>query len=129
MEEGPVFSPGFERRGGILPVIAQDVRDRRILMLAYANEEALRETIKTGLATFWSTSRAQLWRKGATSGDHLKVVDILVDCDQDALIYLVEPQGQGACHTKDPTTGKARLSCFYRKIDFKTGGLAPLDSR
>lgn len=109
-------------------MIAQDARDRRILMLAYANEEALRETIKTGLATFWSTSRGKLWRKGDTSGDHLKVVDILVDCDQDALIYLVEPLGEGACHTKDPTTRKARPSCFYRKIDFKTGKLAPLDS-
>lgn len=127
MEEGAALSPGFQRRGGLLPVIAQDARDRRVLMLAYANEEALRETMKTGLATFWSTSRGELWRKGETSGDHLKVVDILVDCDQDALIYLVEPQGHGACHTKDPATGKARPSCFYRKIDFKTGGLAPLE--
>jgi phosphoribosyl-AMP cyclohydrolase len=129
IEEGAGFSPGFERRNGLLPVIVQSARDRRILMLAYANQTALGETMKTGLATFWSTSRNELWRKGDTSGDRLKVVDILVDCDQDALIYLVELGGEGACHTKDPATQKARLSCFYRKIDFKTGKLAPFDSR
>lgn len=125
MEEGSTFSPGFTRRGGFLPVIVQDSNDLRILMLAYANETALRETMKSGLATFWSTSRNELWKKGETSGDYLKIVDILVDCDQDALVYLVEPQGAGACHTKDPATGKARRSCFYRKVDLATGGLAP----
>jgi len=125
IEEGSAFSPGFTRRGGLLPVIVQDAGDRRILMLAYANETALRETMKSGLATFWSTSRNELWKKGETSGDHLKVVDIFVDCDQDALIYLVEPQGDGACHTKDPATGKTRRSCFYRKLNPATGGLTP----
>jgi phosphoribosyl-AMP cyclohydrolase len=125
MEEGSTFLPGFARRGGFLPVIVQSASDRRILLLAYANETALRETVKSGLATFWSTSRNELWRKGETSGDRLKIVDILVDCDQDALIYLVEPQGVGACHTKDPATGKARSSCFYRKIDLSAGGLTP----
>lgn len=123
LEEGEDFSPAFERRGGLLPAIVQDCRDNSILMLAYVNEEALRKTLKSGLATFWSTSRNELWTKGETSGDHLKITGIFVDCDQDALIYLVEPVGAGACHTKDPATGKARKSCFYRKVDLSTGKL------
>ncbi len=113
----------FEKRGGLVPVVAQDAKSGRILMLAYANKEALDKTIKLGMATFWSTSRNEIWTKGATSGDYLKIVDILTDCDQDALIYVVEPEGAGACHTHDPKSGVARESCFYRKVDLKTGKL------
>jgi phosphoribosyl-AMP cyclohydrolase len=79
------------------------------------------------MATFWSTSRNELWTKGATSGDFLKIIDIYVDCDQDAIVYRVEPQGQGACHTKDPATNVARKSCFYRKVDLKSGGLETIE--
>ncbi len=79
------------------------------------------------MATFWSTSRNELWTKGATSGDFLKIIDIYLDCDQDAIVYRVEPQGQGACHTKDPETDAARKSCFYRKVDLETGSLEAID--
>ena len=126
LEEGKVLEIDFEKRGGLATAIVQDVRDGQILMLAYINKEALEETLKSSMATFWSTSRNELWKKGATSGDFLKIVDIFVDCDQDAVVYRVEPQGQGACHTKDPATGKARKSCFYRRVNLKTGELEGL---
>ena len=72
-------------------------------------------TIKTGHATFWSTSRNELWEKGATSGDVLEIVEIRVNCEQNSLLYLVRPLGKGACHTKDKN-GVARSSCYYRKL-------------
>lgn len=116
LEEGAAFTPQFEKRGGLLPVIVQSVEDKEILMLGYANQAALDETIRRRLATFWSTSRQSLWTKGESSGDYLKVEEIRSDCDQDALIYLVRPQGEGACHTKNQA-GKARYSCFYRRLN------------
>jgi len=117
LEEGTELLIDFDKRGGLIPAVVQDVTDGRILMVAYVNELALRTTFEKGMATFWSTSRDELWTKGETSGDFLKIIDIFTDCDQDALIYQVEPQGGGACHTKDPETGKTRETCFYRKID------------
>jgi phosphoribosyl-AMP cyclohydrolase len=91
-------------------------------MLGYANPAALSESISTKMATFWSTSRQELWTKGKTSGDYLQIDDILVDCDQDALLYKVTSLGSGACHTKN-AQGQARKSCFYRKIN-ESGELA-----
>ncbi len=117
LEEGTELLIDFEKRGGLIPAVVQDVADGRILMVAYVNPEALKVTLEKGMATFWSTSRNELWTKGETSGDFLKIVEILTDCDQDALIYRVEPQGGGACHTKDPETGKTRETCFYRKFE------------
>ncbi len=120
LEEGLALSINFEKRGGLVPGVVQDVRDGGILMLAYVNEAALRKTLDSGMATFWSTSRNELWTKGETSGDYLKIVDVLVDCDQDALVYRVQPQGRGACHTKDTETGDTRKTCFYRSVDRRT---------
>ncbi len=120
LEEGTELTLDYVKRDGFLPCVVQDVTNGRILMLGYVNQQALDTTLEKGMATFWSTSRSELWTKGETSGDFLKIVEVLTDCDQDALIYRVEPQGQGACHTKDPNTGKARKSCFYRKIDLST---------
>ncbi len=117
LEEGTELLIDFEKRGGLIPAVVQDVADGRILMVAYVNPEALRTTLAKGMATFWSTSRNELWTKGETSGDFLKIVEILTDCDQDALVYRVEPQGGGACHTKDPESGKTRETCFYRKFE------------
>jgi phosphoribosyl-AMP cyclohydrolase len=117
LEEGAELGIDFAKRGGFVPAIVQDVKDGRVLMLAYVNAEAFATTLEKGMATFWSTSRNELWTKGETSGDFLKIVEILTDCDQDALIYRVEPQGGGACHTKNPETGKTRESCFYRRLD------------
>lgn len=117
LEEGAELQIDFDKRGGLVPAVVQDVADGRVLMLAYVNREALQTTFDKGMATFWSTSRNELWTKGETSGDFLKIVEILVDCDQDALVYRVEPQGGGACHTKDAQTGKTRPTCFYRRVD------------
>lgn len=119
LEEGTALTIDFDKRGGLVPAVVQDVADGRILMLAYVNSEALDVTFEKGMATFWSTSRNELWTKGETSGDFLKIVDILTDCDQDALVYRVEPQGGGACHTKDPDSGRTRATCFYRKADLR----------
>ena len=127
LEEGSEISIEFEKRGGLIPAIVQDVRDGRVLMLAYVNAEAFETTLQKGMATFWSTSRNELWTKGETSGDFLKIVEILADCDQDALIYRVEPQGGGSCHTKNPETGKTRETCFYRKIDLTNKTLVAAD--
>ena len=127
VEEGNQLQLDFAKRGGLLPAVVQDVRDGRVLMLAYVNAEAFETTLKKGMATFWSTSRNELWTKGETSGDFLKIVDILTDCDQDALIYRVKPQGGGACHTKNPVSGKTRETCFYRKLNLNTQNLVAAD--
>ena len=114
LEEGLEMALQFEKRGGLIPVVAQDYRSGEVLMVAYANEKALAETVKTGYATFWKTSENRPWTKGETSGDFLEVKEILTDCDQDALVYRVEKLGVGVCHTE-------RGSCFYRRIS--RGGL------
>lgn len=105
----------FDKRGGLVPVVVQDFSTREVLMLAYVNRAAYKKTVRIGYATFWSTSRNKLWTKGKTSGDLLRMKEIKVDCDKDALLYLVEPLGAGACHSKN-AEGKARYSCFYRRV-------------
>ena len=122
LEEGFQFTPQFDKRGGLLPVAVQETETGQLLMLASITEEALHKTIKTGLATFWSTSRNQLWTKGETSGDFLKVDNILVDCDQDALVYQVTLHGEGVCHTFD-RQGNHRKACFYRELDLEKNTL------
>jgi phosphoribosyl-AMP cyclohydrolase len=119
LAEGTDLTIDFDKRNGFVPCIVQDVSDGEILMLAYVNDLALETTFDKGLATFWSTSRNELWTKGETSGDFLKIVEVLIDCDQDALVYRVEPKGAGACHTKD-AEGATRRSCFYRSVDVGT---------
>ena len=94
----PIESLAFEKRDGLLPVVVADVRDGRVLTLAYANREALERTLETEQAHYWSTSRNALWRKGETSGNTQRVVRIEIDCDADALIYHIEQTGSGACH-------------------------------
>ena len=94
---------------GLVPVIVQDSESREVLMMAYANDEAVRLTKETGYAHYYSRSRKKLWKKGEESGHFQKVVSILADCDEDCLIYFVEQQG-AACHT-------GYLSCFYRTLD------------
>ena|SRR5690625_3104317 len=93
---------------GLLPVIAQDEADGTVLMLAWANEEALRLTLETGDAHYFSRSRGELWRKGATSGNTQKVLGVRTDCDADALLYFVRQTGP-ACHT-------GARSCFFEKL-------------
>ncbi|MBB6460896.1 phosphoribosyl-AMP cyclohydrolase [Flammeovirga kamogawensis] len=116
LEEGTAIDIQFDKRGGLVPVIVQDVDSMEIVMQGWCNKLALDTTLELGKATFWSTSRNELWTKGMTSGDYLEIVDILTDCDQDSLLYKVKMVGSGACHTKN-SSGKARKSCFYRKIE------------
>lgn len=115
VEETDSLQLQFDKRGGLLPVIVQHVESREILMLGYTNREALNFTIKHKMATFWSTSRQELWVKGKTSGNTLHVKEIRVDCDQDALIYLADLEGDGVCHTKNENN-IFRTSCFYRSL-------------
>ena len=99
----------------VVPVAVQDADSKEVLIVAYVNEAALQHTLAHGVATFWSTSRNELWVKGATSGDTLQVVEVRVNCEQNSLLYLVRPLGAGACHTKT-AAGQARRSCYYRRI-------------
>jgi phosphoribosyl-AMP cyclohydrolase / phosphoribosyl-ATP pyrophosphohydrolase len=103
----------FDDRG-LLPVVVQDAGSGLVLMLAYANEEAIERTVDSGTTWFWSRSRDEFWNKGATSGNTQKVIDVRYDCDADALLYLVEPAGP-ACHTGE-------TSCFHRSLIDGSGG-------
>lgn len=108
-EESTVFAPRYDDKG-LIPAIVTDARDGAVVMLAYMNAEALRLTLDTGEAHYWSRSRGELWRKGATSGETQKVVDLKLDCDQDTVLLTVAMAGRGvACHT-------GRHSCFYRRV-------------
>ena len=116
LEEGLTLNPQFEKRGGLLPVAVQESSTGQLLMLASVNKEAFEKTLKTKMATFWSTSRKALWTKGETSGDFLRIDNILIDCDQDSLVYKVTLVGNGVCHTFS-STGEHRKACFYREIN------------
>lgn len=95
---------------GLVPVVAQDHETGRVLMLAWANEEALREAAATGRGVYFSRSRKRLWRKGEESGNVQKLHEIQLDCDGDAVLYVVTQVGGMACHT-------GRESCFYRRLE------------
>ena len=114
-EESTLLSPRFDERG-LLTAIAQDADTGEVLMLAHMNREALDASLETGIAHYWSRSRAQLWKKGESSGEVQTIVEMLFDCDQDAVLLKVRVQAHGtACHT-------GRKSCFYRRVE--NGGLA-----
>jgi phosphoribosyl-AMP cyclohydrolase len=99
----------FKKFNGLIPVVVQDFKSKKLLMLAYTNEEALKKTLSTGYAHYWSRSRNKLWKKGETSGHTQKIKSILVDCDYDALLFLVEQKGN-VCHTGKDT-------CFHNKLE------------
>ena len=104
----------------LIPAVAQDADTGEVLIVGYANQLALDTAFKEGMATFWSSSRNELWIKGKTSGDYLEIVEVRVNCEQNSVLYRVKPKGQGACHVKD-VHGVARTGCYYRKIvDSKT---------
>jgi len=108
IEEGLAFAPKFDQ-DGLISCVVTDATTGEVLMFAHMNEEALARTIETGEAWFYSRSRGTLWRKGESSGHALRVNELRVDCDQDALWIKAQPQGPGACHT-------GRRSCFYRAV-------------
>ena len=98
----------FEKGNGLIPVVVQDYKSKEVLMLAYANKEALEKTLNTGYANYWSRSRGKLWMKGETSGHTQKIKRVVVDCDYDTLLYVVEQKGN-VCHTGKDT-------CFHNKL-------------
>jgi phosphoribosyl-AMP cyclohydrolase len=99
----------------LIPVITQDFQTREVLIFAYANKAAFEETNRSGYATFYSRNRKEIWKKGLTSGDLLKIEDIRINCEQNSLLYLVTPEGKGACHAKKPD-GMPYSTCYYRRI-------------
>ncbi len=110
LEEGSILSPRFGA-DGLVTCIATDAATGEILMVAHMNAEALAKTLETGEAWYWSRSRGELWHKGATSGQVQTVLEMRIDCDQDALLLKVKVAGDGGCcHT-------GRRSCFYRKVE------------
>lgn len=98
----------FKKSNGLIPVVVQDAKSSKVLMLAYANEEALAKTLSTGYAHYWSRSRKKLWMKGETSGHTQKIKQIMTDCDYDTLLYVVEQKGP-ACH-------KGKYTCFHNRL-------------
>ncbi len=107
-EENLMQKLDWKKTGGLIPVVVQDSETKEVLMLAYANKEALEKTLKTGRATYWSRSRKELWVKGETSGHTQKIKSVATDCDYDTLLYIVEQKGP-ACHT-------GSHNCFYNKL-------------
>ncbi len=100
----------------VLPAVAQDRESGEVLIVGYANQLALDTALECGMATFWSTSRNELWIKGKTSGDYLKLDEVRVNCEQNSLLYVVTPAGKGSCHTRD-ACGDARSGCYYRRLN------------
>jgi phosphoribosyl-AMP cyclohydrolase len=122
LEEGTIFTPRFDDNG-LIVCVTTDAHTGAVLMVAYMNEEALRLTIETGLAHYWSRSRKSLWRKGDTSGQVQTVTEVRTDCDQDAILLRVIVGGDGnSCHT-------GRKSCFYRRVDTPGGSRLLFDAR
>ena len=127
LEEGSELSLDFEKlqkvgsgKGSVLPVVLQHAESEAVLFMGYANRQALQETLARREAVLWSTSRNELWHKGATSGDMLDLVEVRVNCEQNSLLYRVLPRQGGVCHTRD-AAGKTRRSCYYRKLDSDEG--------
>ncbi|MDT6938689.1 phosphoribosyl-AMP cyclohydrolase [Brucella pseudogrignonensis] len=114
IEEGAVFMPRFDA-SGLITAVVTDAQDGELLMVAHMNDEALRLTLETGIAHYWSRSRSKLWKKGETSGNLQSVIELRTDCDQDALWLKVRVAGDGpTCHT-------GRRSCFYRQVQSENG--------
>ena len=109
----------------ILPVAVQNIDTGEVILIAYANQQALQAAIEKRSAIFWSTSRNELWEKGKTSGERFDLVEVRVNCEQNSLLYRVRPRRAGICHTHN-SHGASR-SCYYRRLDFETGELEHLD--
>ena len=133
LEEGNAFTLDWTKlkkvaagNPDVVPVAVQDKDSGELILVAYANEQALNHAIKTRNATFWSTSRHELWEKGASSGETFELLDVRVNCEQNSLLYIVRPRRGGICHTKNEK-GEPRAGCYYRNLDFETGKLNNLD--
>ena len=123
LEEGNDVSLDFEKvttvgsgPSSVLPVVLQHAETDAVLFVGYANRQALQETLTRREAVLWSTSRNELWHKGASSGDLLELVDVRVNCEQNSLLYRVLPRRRGVCHTRD-AQGQTRSTCYYRRLE------------
>jgi phosphoribosyl-AMP cyclohydrolase len=121
VEDGDVFTPKFDEHG-LITAVAADIWSGEVLMVAHMNAEALRKTIDTGEAWYFSRSRGVLWKKGEASGHTQLVRELWVDCDQDAIVLKIEQRGPGACHT-------GRKSCFYRRVPVRKPGNTAMEFR
>ena len=131
-EEGRVLRLDFRKLlkatsacAEILPVAVQHADTGEVILVAYANEQALRAAIAQRAAVFWSTSRNELWEKGKTSGETFELLEVRVNCEQNSLLYIVRPKRGGICHTSN-RQGQPR-NCYYRRLNFDTGELDHLD--
>ncbi|MBT5856270.1 phosphoribosyl-AMP cyclohydrolase [bacterium] len=122
LEEGAALAIDFKKlkkvagiESDTVPVVVQDSTSLQVLIVAYLNKKALTHSLQTGYATFWSTSRNELWEKGATSGDRLKLDGVRINCEQNSLLFLVTKEGKGVCHTHTKN-GESRSTCYYREI-------------
>jgi phosphoribosyl-AMP cyclohydrolase len=123
LEEGTTLRLDFTKLGkvadcgeSVLPAVVQDIDSLEVLIVGYVNQQALDYALAEKVATMWSTSRKELWIKGATSGEYLDLVETRVNCEQNSIVYLVRVRGQGACHTNNKD-GSPRFSCYYRRIN------------
>lgn len=113
--EGLLEKINFGRDGFLIDVVLQNYADKKVLFGASMNKEALEETIRRKTVVLWSKSQGKLWVKGETSGDYLRVISIMLNCEKNQLLIQVFPLGKGVCHTRD-RKGKPRKSCFYRLL-------------
>ncbi|MDD5290734.1 MAG: phosphoribosyl-AMP cyclohydrolase [Patescibacteria group bacterium] len=132
LEEGDELKLDFlkissiaEKCSGIIPIAVQNADTREVILLAYTNETAFREAIKTRTLILWSTSKNELWVKGETSGETFELIAAYVNCEQNSLLYLVRPKRGNICHTKN-RDGQPR-NCFYRRVNFQTLALENID--
>ncbi len=132
LEEGDTLQLDFAKLAkaskncpDIIPVAVQNIDTNEVILVAYANEQALKTSVETKTAVFWSTSRNELWEKGKTSGEVYDLLEVYVNCEQNSLLYKVRPRKGGICHTKN-SKGEAR-NCYYRKLNFRTWKLENTD--
>ena len=130
LEEGTELRLDFtklDRVAGthVVPCAVQNVDTMEVILVSYVNEEALRRAVATRSAVFWSTSRNELWEKGATSGETFELVEVRVNCEQNSLLFLVRPRRGGICHTRN-ADGQLR-DCFYRRVDLSGFSLENLN--
>jgi len=109
----------------VIPVAVQNIDTGEVVLVAYVNEQALKASVESRTAVFWSTSRNELWEKGKTSGEVFDLIEVLVNCEQNSLLYRVRPRRGGICHTKN-SAGEPR-NCYYRRLNFETFELENLN--
>ena len=126
LEEGLILNLDWQKlekavagTKGIIPVVVQEVDSREVILVAYINQQAFEESLKRKKLVLWSSSRNELWIKGATSGETFELVEAYVNCEQNSLLFIVRPERGGICHTKN-SNGEPR-NCYYRRIDMNNG--------